>query len=1319
MRGVVFGIVWLIWSAGAAGQELCIENTSVLLPEETLSKFKRFGYNFDLSGDFLAVSESQNDQRAYRGGAIHIYRYQEREWRRETSITSSVVGDNLQLGRDVAISENALAAIARPQSSSGTNQDILYVFAKVAGTPWSDAKEVFAGPIDPEVPATDRLEVLGMDFQGETLAVSYQAQAASFTNIYNVTTDGVAKPEATLQTPVDITGAWGQKLRVALGAGSVAIGVPDFQGEDSQSSGQAFVFEKSNNGTWSSEPVAILQPSLPGQQRFGSQVVTVGDRIIVACDYGTENGSFEPKAFVYERPSDGWNGSLQENAVLRTGQTGSYFSTVVLAANTNYVFYGKAIEAAISVFKKTGDNWVDQGRTSLLFSPIPGINFGDRIRSNDRHLVLNLPGDLTGTEFRDEEVYTYEPPAGAFEAVTRHSSRLVATDSSATEDYLGTQMATLGDWMAVSALGDDDFGPNAGAVYLYRRAEPAGDWQLSQVVRSPSSRAYERFGSALHLTDDRLFVSALGFEEGQGIVYSYELAQGGWQFEAQLVSPELNVPGVPIDNSRKGFGRDIAFSGQTLAISQFNTTNTEDRGRVHLFEQSTAGSWQFIGSLRPEAETQFDFFGREMTMNDSLMVVGTGASGTVSGSAMSVYIFRKKLEGWQEATEDARLVTRSGAINDQFGYSIALHDNLIAVGAIRALDDTNTETGAVYLFNQPQRGWSGTVTESATLLPEDPIEAGSFGYEVYMDDRYLLVSAPKADDRVTSLLANAESSVGKVYLFDHSTGSLPIHEISLINAPEGSGAKAFGTVIERSGREILVSAPGASSPVGFFSGAVFAWEQYPYIADLDEAICIDGDAVMLSVSGDPIGTWSGQGIVDGAQGIFDPSGLQEGRYQVTFETEGCSASAIVQVAGKPVITRRSDEIVGLCEGGITILAAAFDRHPARLYWSYRRDAQQPFEFIAGLTGRDTVAVNEPGEYLLEFGNQRCLEATTFLVEIDNEQPPAILSSAPAEIEVCPGSSTTLFVDLGEGITTDFRWLYRPDVELEYVPLSNGPDQSSWVTSNAGEYMVVVANGLCREVANFMVVSPDLESAIQPSDDLVLCENESISLSLEVNQEVDSYEWYFRASDGFVYNEIVGDSSSLTVSTAGSYFCEYSSVGCTVTSDTLDVISPEVTIDLEIATSICSANEMYPLSASPDGGDWFLDGELVTADFLVAGDLANGDYALSYRLERLGCVLEEIATIRVAIADQDMIPDAFTPNGDGINDVFDLGFSGDLSAYEFQVFDRSGSTVFRSREASVPWDGGEEIAGTYFWSLSFVDECQSGQVRRSGTVYLLR
>jgi gliding motility-associated-like protein len=87
-----------------------------------------------------------------------------------------------------------------------------------------------------------------------------------------------------------------------------------------------------------------------------------------------------------------------------------------------------------------------------------------------------------------------------------------------------------------------------------------------------------------------------------------------------------------------------------------------------------------------------------------------------------------------------------------------------------------------------------------------------------------------------------------------------------------------------------------------------------------------------------------------------------------------------------------------------------------------------------------------------------------------------------------------------------------------------------------------------------------------------------------------------------------------------------------------------------------------------------------------------------------------------------IPTAFTPNGDGINDIFKPTTIGYRSLNYFRIYNRWGELVYNAHTLEVGWDGtytGRQAeVGTYYWVLSTVD--RNGAIERyKGDVTLIR
>jgi gliding motility-associated-like protein len=121
----------------------------------------------------------------------------------------------------------------------------------------------------------------------------------------------------------------------------------------------------------------------------------------------------------------------------------------------------------------------------------------------------------------------------------------------------------------------------------------------------------------------------------------------------------------------------------------------------------------------------------------------------------------------------------------------------------------------------------------------------------------------------------------------------------------------------------------------------------------------------------------------------------------------------------------------------------------------------------------------------------------------------------------------------------------------------------------------------------------------------------------------------------------------------------------------------------------------------------------------------GTYEVSQIVENeQGCVDTIIKEIVVNTNENIFIPNSFTPNGDGKNDVFYPVQRGIQSKdFEFFVFNRWGQLIYQSNDPSQGWDGlqkGKEIkTGVYVWKLSYSSLESQETVQKLGHVTVLK
>ncbi|MFT3949497.1 MAG: PKD domain-containing protein [Agriterribacter sp.] len=106
----------------------------------------------------------------------------------------------------------------------------------------------------------------------------------------------------------------------------------------------------------------------------------------------------------------------------------------------------------------------------------------------------------------------------------------------------------------------------------------------------------------------------------------------------------------------------------------------------------------------------------------------------------------------------------------------------------------------------------------------------------------------------------------------------------------------------------------------------------------------------------------------------------------------------------------------------------------------------------------------------------------------------------------------------------------------------------------------------------------------------------------------------------------------------------------------------------------------------------------------------------------GCATTDDITIKAFKGPEFYLPNAFTPNGDGKNDIFHFTAVGIPEIHYFSIFNRYGQMVYSSKNPNQGWDGTvngrPQSTDTYVWMIEGKD--YSGKlIKRKGTVTLLR
>lgn len=237
----------------------------------------------------------------------------------------------------------------------------------------------------------------------------------------------------------------------------------------------------------------------------------------------------------------------------------------------------------------------------------------------------------------------------------------------------------------------------------------------------------------------------------------------------------------------------------------------------------------------------------------------------------------------------------------------------------------------------------------------------------------------------------------------------------------------------------------------------------------------------------------------------------------------------------------------------------------------------------------------------------------------------------------------------------------------------------------------------------------------------------ISVAQNPSAQPFQYLWRNQAGDSIANSINIGNlsSGSYTLQVTDQYNCSISK-SFTVGAALLNLSAPAYT-DLRIkrgsSASIIPANVqaggLYTLFASPTA----TVGVQQNTNGRFALGIINKDTTLFVQFEKDGCISPK-TTVRIFVYDEITItiPNAFSPNNDGINDVMTIRTLGIAALAKLTIFDRFGTVLYSSNEPQKGWNGlsknGNVPAGTYYYVLEAISE-DNKRLLKQGSVLLLR
>ena len=453
--------------------------------------------------------------------------------------------------------------------------------------------------------------------------------------------------------------------------------------------------------------------------------------------------------------------------------------------------------------------------------------------------------------------------------------------------------------------------------------------------------------------------------------------------------------------------------------------------------------------------------------------------------------------------------------------------------------------------------------------------------------------------------------------------------------------------------------------------------------------CVQNEPIMLTAN--PAGgVFSGTGMIDNV--TFDPSVAGIGTHTITYfytDNGGCTATTTIDIVVIGVnITTNNTEII--CPGQSVQLSAAGSTN---YVWS-------------------------PTDYLdnPNIANPIATPPVTTVYTVQTTSPDGCISEAVSTVVVSPlpyfpyeGMDTTIcrfdtlvmqFTDVPS--ISNYTYVWSPNVGLSDPTISN-----PYVTiTEATNYTLIVTSSNGCQITRNYTIRGDITDPILVPDPVVLCDTTPKILS--VNPPVYAqYIWNIGAT-----------TDTITINQTGIYSVTVtSSDNCTATANASVINADNITPDI-VGNTVLQPNSgstILSLGATYAGYNWNTGSQ---AESITVSE--PGNYAVTVT-DVNGCTGIDNVVVTRYDPYATVVPNAFSPNGDGINDVFRV-FVQEAAQIEMAVYNRWGQKVFEGQDGLSVWDGkykGMECElGAYIYVINLL--YQDGEQRnQQGTIMLVR
>jgi gliding motility-associated-like protein len=304
--------------------------------------------------------------------------------------------------------------------------------------------------------------------------------------------------------------------------------------------------------------------------------------------------------------------------------------------------------------------------------------------------------------------------------------------------------------------------------------------------------------------------------------------------------------------------------------------------------------------------------------------------------------------------------------------------------------------------------------------------------------------------------------------------------------------------------------------------------------------------------------------------------------------------------------------------------------------------------------------------------------------------------------VCQSVAATLSAAATGGIYP-FIYSWTPGTGLSCVYCST-PDASPSATT---VYIATITDSIGCHVKDTMNVFVDFVT-INPINSIGVCPGGSQVINPTVSANAAPLQYTWSPADGLSCTTCTNPVAT-PLSTTDYILTVTDTNGCSQQAK-VNVFVDNISVDHIPDTTICHGFPVtfYPNAKTNGSGllyAWSPPYGLSCDD--CANPVASPNKTTSYTLvvtDGNGCLATDSVTVKVAPCDI-FLPNAFTPNGDGKNDIFKVvGHLGYFRDYSMSLFNRWGERVYYTEDINAGWDGiyngARADLGTYFYMVIY-------------------